>query len=408
MPRPDRKQAITGYVAGVAAISIAIIGLKLLGQHVNSTTVALVLLLVVLFVAARWTAGPAVLAAIVGMLCLNFFFLPPVGTFTITDPENWVALAAFLIVAITAGQLSGRARRRAEIAEERRREIDRLYKEIRDAFDRASHAEALRQADILKSALLDAVTHDLRTPLTSIKASVTTLLHENRPSSGDLVKLDSEDRTEMLQVIDEEADRLNRFVESLVELARIEAGEMRLRRRWITVDEIFETAVERARPFTGKHRVLVNVEPSIPLILVDAQAMAEAVYTLIDNAAKYSPEGTIIRISAEQEGEQTVRFIVADHGEGIPPQLRTRVFDKFFRLEHGRANSHPPPGTGMGLAIAKGIVEAHGGRIWIEGTATGVGTMVIVELPIGDETVDVTRTAAGSDNLPVKAGTDND
>jgi two-component system sensor histidine kinase KdpD len=252
------------------------------------------------------------------------------------------------------------------------------------------------------------VTHDLRTPLTSIKASVTTLLHENRPSSGDLVKLDSEDRTEMLQVIDEEADRLNRFVESLVELARIEAGEMRLRRRWITVDEIFETAVERARPFTGKHRVLVNVEPSIPLILVDAQAMAEVVYTLIDNAAKYSPEGTIIRISAEQEGEQTVRFIVADHGEGIPPQLRTRVFDKFFRLEHGRANSHPPPGTGMGLAIAKGIVEAHGGRIWIEGTATGVGTMVIVELPIGDETVDVTRTAAGSDNLPVKAGTDND
>src|SRR5207237_2580767 len=130
--------------------------------------------------------------------------LPPVGTFTIADPDNWVALFAFLVVAMTAGQLSARARRRAEEAEAGRREIERLYRELQDAFERASHAEALRQSERLKSALLDAVTHDIRTPLTSIKASVTTLLDELRAKAEEAATLDAEGRREMVDVIDEE------------------------------------------------------------------------------------------------------------------------------------------------------------------------------------------------------------
>jgi two-component system sensor histidine kinase KdpD len=176
------------------------------------------------------------------MLCFNFLFLPPVGTLTIADPDNWIALAAFLITAITAGQLSASARRRAEEAESGRREIERLYNELRDAFERASHAEALRQSERLKSALLDAVTHDLRTPLTSIKVSVTTLLEEGR-EDGEPVALSGQERREMLNVIDEECDRLNRFIEGLVELARIEAGELRLRRRWGNIEEIIAAAL---------------------------------------------------------------------------------------------------------------------------------------------------------------------
>ena len=154
--------------------------LRALGSHVNPTTVALAFLLIILFVATAWGLKPAVLASLLGAACFNFFFLPPFGTFNIAAPDNWIALAAFLITAITAGQLSAHAKRRAEEAEGGKREIERLYEELREAFKLASHAEALRQSEKLKSALLDAVTHDLRTPLASIKASITTLLDEDR------------------------------------------------------------------------------------------------------------------------------------------------------------------------------------------------------------------------------------
>ncbi|MGH9900731.1 MAG: sensor histidine kinase, partial [Pyrinomonadaceae bacterium] len=249
-----------GYLVAVLGIAAVTVVLKLCGGHVNSTTVALGLLLVVLFVATGWGSRPAVLSSLFGVACLNFFFLPPVGRLTIDDPDNWIALSAFLVTAVTAGQLSARAKRRAEEADTGRREIERLYAELQDAFERASHAKALEQSERLKSALLDAVTHDLRTPLTSIKASVTTLLEDPRAGSdgGGAETLDAEGRREMLEVIDGETDRLNRFIEGLMELARIEAGEMHLRRRWGSVEEIITTALERAAPLTRDHQVHIK------------------------------------------------------------------------------------------------------------------------------------------------------
>ena len=174
----ERSRA--GYLLAVAVVAALTAALKPLGGRVNSTTVALALLLAVLFIAARMESGPALVASVLAMLCFNFFFLPPFGTLHVSEPDNWVALAAFLLTAVIAGQLSARARHRAEEAEVGRLEIKRLYEELRAAFERASHAEALRQSERLKSALLDAVTHDLRTPLTSIKASVSMLLGEAR------------------------------------------------------------------------------------------------------------------------------------------------------------------------------------------------------------------------------------
>src|SRR5215211_8649105 len=184
MQRSVLDQRWAGYVAAALSIGALTLLLKTVGAHVNAATVSLALLLNVLFVATRWGSLPALFASILAMLCFNFFFLPPFATFTIAATDNWVALLAFLITAVTAGQLSASAKRRAEEAETGRREIERLYAELRDAFQRASHAEALRQSEKLKSALLDAVTHDLRTPLTSIKASVTTLLDEARGKKG--------------------------------------------------------------------------------------------------------------------------------------------------------------------------------------------------------------------------------
>lgn len=379
----------TGYLMAVVGVATVTAVLKLFSVHINPTTVGLLLLLIVLFVATGWGARPAIVASLLSVLCFNFFFLPPVGKLSVATPDNWVALIAFLLTAITVGQLSARAKRRTEEADSGRLEIERLYKELRDAFERASQAEALKQSERLKSALLDAVTHDLRTPLTSIKASVTTLLDEQRSETveAEPVMLDAEGRREMLEVIDEETDRLNRFIEGMMELARIEAGEMQLRRRWGPVEEIVTAALERSAPLTRGHRVEVLLEERLPDVRVDARAVAEVVYTLLDNAAKYSPAGARIRVAARLTGDDTIQLSVEDQGQGIPADVRERVFDKFFRaMRDGDAGAKgQPSGTGMGLAIARGIIEAHGGRIWIEDGDDERGCRVVLTLPIGDE-----------------------
>jgi len=375
-----------GYIVAVVVIGTATAALKVFGGHVNPTTVALSLLLIVLFVATAWGSKPAVLASLVGVACFNFFFLPPFGTFTIAEPENWIAFFAFLITAITVGQLSARARQRAEEAEAARQEIERLYYELQDTFERSSQAKALKQSERLKSALLDAVTHDLRTPLTSIKASVTTLLDDQRSKTegGEVTPLAETDRREMLEVIDEEADRLDRFVEDLMALARIEAGEMQLRREWTSLTEIITAAMKRVSSLTSNHRIELWLDEELPSVRVDERAVAEVIYVLVDNAAKYSAASSVIKIAAEAHKDDMVQLVVEDQGTGIPAELRERVFDKFFRAMRDGDLIGSKPGTGMGLAIAKGIVEAHGGRIWIESAEDSNGTRVVVLLPTGD------------------------
>ncbi|MDT4898518.1 MAG: hypothetical protein QOH25_3595 [Acidobacteriota bacterium] len=382
------EQRRTGYLVALMGIAIVTGALKLFGEHVNSTTVALGLVLVVLFIATRWGSRPAVLASLLGLVCFNVFYLPPVGRLSIDSPDNWIALSVFLVTAVTAGQLSARAKRRAEEADASRREIERLYQELQDAFEHASQAKALEQSERLKSALLDAVTHDLRTPLTSIKASVTTLLNELLSKTDDELSgtLDAEGRREMLEVINEETDRLNRFIEGLMELARIEAGEMHLRRRWGSIEEIITTALERAAPLIRDYQIQVRLDDGLPTVRVDARAVAEVIYTLVDNATKYSPVGSNINVRATKTNEQTIQLSVEDEGPGIPVELRGRVFDKFFRaMRDGDSGTHQPSGTGMGLAIAKGIVEAHGGRILIEDNSQFHGSRVVITLPVGDE-----------------------
>ena len=372
---------ILGYVVAVVVIAAATAALKSFGNQINPITVALALLLIVLFVATAWGPQPAILSSLLGAACFNFFFLPPLHTFIVADPQNWIALFAFLVTAVTVGQLSARAKKRTEEANLARQEIERLYKELQETFEQASQAQALKQSEQLKSALLDAVTHDLRTPLTSIKASVTTLIDDER-SLGTLKRstLGDDGRQEMLEVIDEEADRLDRFIEGLMELARIEAGELRLKRRNTSINEILLAATKRAQPLTKRHQVQIESSSDSLFVNVDEAALVEVLYALLDNAAKYSPEGSLIRISASLVGNE-VLLRVADEGSGIPTHLRQRVFDKFFRAG-ARTSSEQPAGTGLGLAIAQGIVEAHGGRISIEDGKDGRGVTIVVALPI--------------------------
>jgi K+-sensing histidine kinase KdpD len=373
-------------VLGITAVTGILMPLR---EHINSTTVGFAFLLVVLSVAIIWGSRPALLASVLGMLCYNFFFLPPYYTFTIDDPQNWVALSAFFITALAVGQLSARAKRRAEEAEAGRIENRRLYEELQGAFDQASEAEALRRSERIKSALLDAVTHDLRTPLTSIKASATLLLEDGDPRQTEAFS-PAEQKT-MLRLISDDADRLDRFVESIVDLARIEAGDISLSRNWSSVEEMIEAALARTEPLTREHQLRILVEKELPVIRVDARAVAEVIYTLIDNATKYAPADTCITIKANRTSGEMVQISVEDEGPGIQLHLRRRVFDKFFHIGANPAGSGRPEGIGMGLSIAKGIVEAHGGLIWIEHGEEGSGTQVSFTVPVGDDETEVIK-----------------
>lgn len=373
----------TSYLIAILGVGLVTVVLTPLREDINSTTVGFVFLLLVLFVAIFWGSIPALLASILAMLCFNFFFLPPVHTFTIADPQNWVALTAFFITALAVGQLSARAKRRAEEAEAGRVENRRLYEELRDTFEIASQAEAFKQSERFKSALLDAVTHDLRTPLTSIKAS-SSILVEDRKTPRRAEPLSATEKDALLDVINQESDRLDRFVESIIDLARIEAGDIELRRNWGPIDEMVDAAVARAEPLLKDHSLSIKIEKDLPVVRVDARAVAEVIFTLLDNAIKYSQDKSAITIAVERAGDEMLKISVADDGPGIPVDKRERVFEKFFR-GFGKDETAQPEGIGVGLSIAKGIVEAHGGRIWIEDTEGGRGTRVCFTVPVGDE-----------------------
>jgi two-component system, OmpR family, sensor histidine kinase KdpD len=465
------------FAASALAVS-AIVWFYLVAVPVNNTTVALTLLLAILGISARWGLGEASLASVVAVLELNYFFLPPAGTLTIADPQNWVALFAFLVTAVTASQLSARVRRRAAEAEERRHEVERLYalvqgvmlsrnprhtirelvgrvvqifhvegaafysaaageivrsgpesgpasehdlkvaaelespsvdtnrslvlapvrlgarplgglalvgtplsksvvRAIADliaismerarALEEAGHAEAVRQSELLKAALLDALAHDIKTPLTSIKAAVTGLLGFPR---GDADK-------ELLTIIDEETDRLNQLAAEVIAMARIEAGKLHLERRGVALDELVSGALSELDPAWKGRPLDLEIAPDLPMVDADPEFIQQVLKQLLDNALKYSPEASPITISASRKDARIV-IGVADRGPGIEENERARIFDKFYR---GRRHRFETKGTGMGLPIAKGIVEAHGGKIWVE-SEPGQGSAFLFSLPL--------------------------
>ncbi len=463
------------YVAVVAAIGlITAVDFRL---HVNPTTVALMFLVAVLLASAYWGLRYAVVLALGATVAFNFFFLPPIKTFTIADPQNWVALFAFLVTALVASNLAERARREAERAKGRRREVERLYglsqrlltsenvlelldalpryvqetfsvgsvavvaadrptiyrssldmvfeesvlrstllrgepitqtgvsyvplrlgmrtvgalavtgdelsRETLDALgslvglaiERARALEALskhraeQEHERLRSALLDSVTHEFRTPLTSIKASVTTLLSS--------ATLDDQGRRELLTVMDEETDRLNRLVGEAAEMAQLDAGMFQLDLQPHSLQDALQPALEDARLALENHPVEVMAAADLPNLRMDAPRIREVLMHLLENAGKYSPPGSPIKITAEVKDGRVV-VSVADRGPGIDSFEQSLIFEKFYR---GQNQRYTAPGTGMGLAIAKVIVEAHGGTIGVV-SQLGSGSVFSFSLPI--------------------------
>jgi two-component system sensor histidine kinase KdpD len=359
-------------ISGVGLVAAVLILLPF-REKINTTPIALTFVILVLFIAAKFGTKLAIVMSVISMLCFNYFFLHPQYTLRISDPENWVALFAFLIAALITGGLSGRVKKRAEDAEKKQKQIEKLYIEYREMFQKASQAEAIKQSEQLKSALLDAVTHDLRTPLTSMKAAVTTLL------KGDGT-LDTEGQREMLEVINTEIDRLNHHLEGLIELAKLEAGAMQPRRTWSSIEEVISIGLARASGITASHEIRIEYEENLPPVRIDIKAIAEVIYLVVENATKYSPTRSEIKVKV-QRTDDFLKVVVEDQGAGIPVELRDKVFDKFFRFEPSSSTGRRASGLGMGLAISRGIIEAHGGRIWIEDSSTGKGTRVCFTVP---------------------------
>lgn len=237
----------------------------------------------------------------------------------------------------------------------------------------AARADALARSDELKSALLSAVSHDLRTPLAAIKASATALLDES-------VDWDAPTRREFLTAIDEETDRLTLVVSNLLDLSRIEGGALRPDRDWYDVEELVADVEARLAPRAAAHTLRSQVEPSVGLLWLDYVEIAQVLLNLGENAIKYTPPGTEINIAVHGTPD-LVEFAVTDNGPGIPPEEQQRLFEKFYRADR----SGSVPGTGIGLTISKGLVEAHGGRMWVE-SAPGEGTTFRFTIPRAKET----------------------
>jgi two-component system sensor histidine kinase KdpD len=328
--------------------------------------VALALLLIVLGTATLGRLRIAIAVSVVAMLTLNFFFLPPVGTFTIADPQNWVALFVFLAVAVIASQLSAAAQDRAREAIARRNDVMRLLAE-RDA------AELARQKAELAATLLASLSHDLRTPLTAIRVAVENLL-------GDLP---ADERRLQAGAAMTELDRLTRLFQDILDMARIDAGAINIDHQWVSAADVVDAAVAHVRHAFEERQLRVDADAETE-VEIDPRLASVALAHLLENAAQYSPADREILAEArvEQDG---LHVSVTDYGPGLDPNELDHLFERFYR---GRTGRQATFGTGMGLSITRGLLAAAGGRVWAENVqGAGARFSIVVPGPVRVSTV---------------------
>lgn len=452
---------------------------------VNETTAGFAFLIGVLAIATAWGLLEASVASVAAMLCYNFFFLPPLGTFTIADPQNWVALFTFLATALVASHLSDRAKKQTLEAKNRQRETEQLYalsraillndasqsigsqaaQQIAHIFEcksvalydaktsdifnggsedlpgmkgslkqvviqgtnmldassqlliapitlggrpigslalqgtalsdgalqallnlvaialervrteeAANRAEVARQSEEFKSTLLDAIAHEFKTPLTSIKAASSSMLAESN-------RLTAEHR-ELVSIIDEETAHLNLLVSEAVQMSQIDAGKLRLERQLLPLPDLLRKLLDSFGARTEGRAIHLEVAGDLPPVFVDPDLISLALRQIVDNGLKYSPPGSPIEIGAARRGDR-ITIWIRDGGPGIPERERERVFDKFYRRQGVKDQV---PGSGLGLYIAREILRAHGGDIRIE-DAPGRGAEIRLDLPSNDRPV---------------------
>lgn len=466
-----------GYLAGLAAV--ALVTLCAFRLHLNLSTSGSLYLLIVVMVSVSWGFWEASVTSLLAVNCLNYFFVSPVLTWRVSDPQNWVALATFEITALTVSRLSTRVRDQARADARQRMQLEKLYQlsrrillldrrqtigpqivsliqeifrtesvalfdatlarldatgshaddleqlarstyfqdstledddahtrahvlrlgskpigaialrgpevdritivpiaslaaialERASSFEKESRAEAARQTEQLRTAVLDSLAHAFKTPLTAIRTASSGLLEAGRLSTDDV---------ELAALVDEQAEHLSRLTSELLQMARIDAAEVRLRRERVSVLTLIEDVLARYREQLHGRRIGVSNSARHLEVYGDREILATALEQFIDNASRYSTPGSPISVSAE---ENLREIIIAIHDEGplIRPVDRERIFERFYRAEESR---HRAPGTGLGLSIAKKAAEAHGGRTWVV-SEERTGTTFFFALPCG-------------------------
>ncbi len=472
-PRVLRLRPIIAALASVLAV--ALVCYRTPG--VNATVAAIILLLCVLLIGAYARRTEAILASVAATLCLDYLFIPPIGSITIGDPQGWIILVVFLFVSLFATNSAARLRRQRDELARRQSETERLHalsramlfspdQDVRraivnkcmelfgfeeavlfenasgefyrsqtpgtipderlahaaaqgsidrqeasqttvipvalgnksfgslgfrgsflpegtmqavgnmvavglaqaQAHEAATHAQAVRKGEELKSTMIDAMAHDLKTPLTSIDAAASTLLG----SQG----LRTEQRIDLLQVIQQEARGLKRLVGEAIHLARIDARRLKLECESVRVEELIPQAISALGARAKTHDLVLDFQKNLPAVSADRELLVQALKQVLDNAIKYSPPQSPVTISARVEETNLISISVRDRGQGLTEVERGRVFDKFYR---GRQRRSAVQGTGMGLSIAKEILEAHAGSIAVE-SQLGEGTQFTITL----------------------------
>jgi two-component system sensor histidine kinase KdpD len=344
-----RARAALLSLGVVAVVTGAIFALKPVAPVLS---LGVLYLFAVLPVAALSGLPLAVFVSVVSMLAFNFFFLPPTHTFRLADSENWVALAVYLVTAISVSELAARARRRAD-------EAERLARDVRET-------ETLRRSDAVKTAVLRSVSHDLRSPITAIMTASDVL-----ESSGEALSPD--EREELHSSIRLQIRRLDRFVANLLDLSRLEAGAARPVPELWTVDGLIARALEAIGP--ENDRIEAMLPEDSPPISVDAAQLEHALVNLLENALKFSSLTDPVEMRAEHVGDEVV-VRITDHGPGIPAHEHDRIFEAFQR----GTSSDGDRGSGLGLAIARGFVQLNGGSLWVE-SEPGRGTTFALAFP---------------------------
>ena len=365
-PPPAWLRVVSTFAA-VALGTLLVYPLKSVAPVVS---LGIVYLPAILLISTVWGLRLGLLASVTSAAAFNFFQIPPLHRFTIADEENWVALAAFAIAAILSSAVAGFARARAVEAERRREEADRALAELaaltreRDRMQaEAVEAEALRRSDELKTALLRSISHDLRTPLTSMIASGAAL-GSATPSA--------EERAELSQAIVAEGERLSRLVENLLDMSRLEAGKAEPHREPVDLAEVLEGAREAV---DRSELVRLAFDSNLPMVDADAAQLERAFANLLENAVRHGG-GRPVMVTSRLTGER-VAVRVVDQGPGIPESEWERIFEPFQRGAGGSAGG----GTGLGLAIARGFVEANGGEIAVE-SLPAQGSSFVVGFPL--------------------------
>jgi two-component system, OmpR family, sensor histidine kinase KdpD len=490
------------YVWALLAVSIVTIIGEILVPYFDLINIVLLYLLPVLVSAVRWGRGPSFFASFLGVLSFNFFFIPPVFTFAVSDVRHIFVLVIFLLVALVTGTTATKLRNELEKTTEREKRTLTLYALSREiaaqadpeqvlktfvekvaetingevivlihdpdadvlhemaatqsysvvsddkehavahwvlehgqpagkgleilggasslffpvkAEDRtlavlaikpntdkgtlspeqqqlietfanlaavaiirlqfakeAEQAKWLAESEKLHKALLNSISHDLRTPLASITGSVTSLLTE-----GSVYNEETKDI--FLNTIKEEANRMNRFIANLLDMVRLESGILKPNMKWCDIQDIIGVVLKETRDSLQGHPLRINIPPDLPFVMADFILIEHVIMNLLENAVKYSLPGSEIYISAHYHNKMLM-VTVADPGPAIPKIEHEHVFDKFYRLH----SSKPTSGTGLGLSICKGIIEAHGGSIWVD-SSTEYGNRFTFSLPVSEQ-----------------------